>query len=162
MPWSVDRPCFLSMGSVTSFRPQARALLNFILVPIINVNIITVIQGTTPSEIRGRVFGLVSTLALGLIPIAQGLSGFAIDAIDQKVSTIYIVAGPLTTLLICISLISPAPTKSGHPVPGAPASSMLLQMTRTRQCFDMVFDRVSAGTRYLLYFCNSHPATFTA
>jgi MFS transporter, DHA3 family, macrolide efflux protein len=70
-----------------------------ILVPLVNLNIITVIQGTTPSEIRGRVVGILGTLVLGLMPVAQGLSGFLIDALDQQVAVIYAAVGLVSMLL---------------------------------------------------------------
>jgi len=73
------------------------------LLPLVNVNIITVIQGTTPSEIRGRVVGLLSTMALGLIPISQGLSGLLIDAVDQQVPVIYLTVGATSVLFICVA-----------------------------------------------------------
>jgi MFS transporter, DHA3 family, macrolide efflux protein len=71
-----------------------------LLVPLVNVNIITVIQGTTPSELRGRVVGILSTLVVGLMPIAQGLSGLLIDALDKQVAVIYSAVGLVSMLLI--------------------------------------------------------------
>ena len=70
------------------------------LLPVINVNVISVLQGTTPSEIRGRVMGVMSTLALGLIPIAQGLSGLVIDLVDQQVPLIYKSVGLVFAVLV--------------------------------------------------------------
>ena len=71
------------------------------LFPVVNVHIVTVIQGATPSAIRGRVVGLLGTLVLGLVPIAQGLSGLMIDAVNKQVAEIYCGVG-----LICIALIA--------------------------------------------------------
>jgi MFS transporter, DHA3 family, macrolide efflux protein len=70
------------------------------LVPLVNVNIMTVIQGTTPSAVRGRVMGILGTLVLGLMPIAQGLSGFLIDALDKRVVAIYSGVGLAMVLFI--------------------------------------------------------------
>jgi hypothetical protein len=79
------------------------ALFGF-LVPLVNVNIIKVIQGTTPSEIRGRVLGILGTLVLGLMPIAQGLSGLLIDVLDKQVAVIYSAVGLACVLLISLAL----------------------------------------------------------
>ena len=83
--------------------PQVSLLLLMLfglLVPLVNINITTVIQGTTPSEIRGRVLGILSTLVLGLVPVAQGLSGLLIDALDKRVAVIYSSVGMASMLLI--------------------------------------------------------------
>ncbi len=69
-------------------------------IPFVNVNIITVIQGATPAPMRGRVVGLLGTLALGLIPIARGLSGLLIDAVAQHVPVIYTSVGLISMAFI--------------------------------------------------------------
>ena len=65
----------------------------------ITVNITTVLQLSTPSEIRGRVFGLLGMVAGGLTPIAMGLSGIIADALDQNIPLIYAVSGGIMVLL---------------------------------------------------------------
>ena len=72
------------------------------LIPLINVNIISVMQGTTPSEIRGRVMGVMGTVLLGLIPFSQGLSGLLIDAVNQQVPLIYTAVGGLFIGLVLL------------------------------------------------------------
>ncbi len=64
----------------------------------INISIITILQLSTPSEIRGRVFGLLSTLSAGLIPISMGLTGVVADLLHQNVPLILISTGVLGTL----------------------------------------------------------------
>ncbi|MBK7141170.1 MAG: MFS transporter [bacterium] len=59
----------------------------------ININIATILQATTPSEIRGRVFGLLITLSTGLTPIAMGLAGIVADLVDQNIPAIFIGCG---------------------------------------------------------------------
>jgi len=70
--------CFLLIGAFTG---------------VVNINIMTTLQLTTPSEIRGRVFGLLGTLSSGLTPIGMGLAGLITDAIDHNVPLIYIISG---------------------------------------------------------------------
>lgn len=53
--------------------------------PIINVTAMSVIQGTTPPEMLGRVLAVLISIAMGLTPLAMGLTGFVIDGIDQQV-----------------------------------------------------------------------------
>lgn len=65
----------------------------------LNINIATIVQLTTPTEIRGRVFSLLSMVTGGLAPLAMGLSGIVADLVDQNVPLIYIVCGGITAVL---------------------------------------------------------------
>ena len=55
--------------------------------------ITSVIQLSTPTEIRGRVFGLLGTLSAGLMPISLGLAGVIADALDRNIPLIYVASG---------------------------------------------------------------------
>ncbi len=91
---------FMSIGLATD--PKT-ALVLFVLLGLtngmVNINIATVIQLTTPSEIRGRVMGLLGTLGGGLTPIAMGLAGVVADLVDQNIPLIIIVCGASATVL---------------------------------------------------------------
>ena len=93
----------LLFGGLGLVRTPPAALLILILVGTlngyININIATIMQLTTPSEIRGRVFGLMGTLAGGLAPIAMGLTGTITDLVDQNVPLIYVACGCITAAL---------------------------------------------------------------
>lgn len=90
-----------------AFMKTAMASL-FIWVPIgilngfTNINIMTILQTSTPSEIRGRVFGLLGTLSQGLTPIAMGLSGVVADLLDQNVPLVFMICGGIATLISII------------------------------------------------------------
>ncbi len=86
----------------------ALMLLTGVLNGYININIATILQLTTPSEIRGRVFGLLGTLAGGLAPIAMGLSGVVADLLDRNVPLIYVVCGGITAALSILVSTGPA------------------------------------------------------
>lgn len=75
--------------------PLSVALMLFfgILAGAININIVTVLQLTTPSEIRGRVFGLLGTIVGGLMPIGMGLAGVVADLLDNNITLIFIICG---------------------------------------------------------------------
>jgi len=60
---------------------------------IVGVLITSVIQLSTPTEIRGRVFGLLGTLSMGLAPISLGLAGIIADMLDRNIPLIYMVSG---------------------------------------------------------------------
>jgi len=47
------------------------------------------LQVTTPSEIRGRLFGVLGTLNGALAPIAIALAGVIADALDKNIPVIY-------------------------------------------------------------------------
>ena len=72
-------------------------------ISFVSIVAITVLQIVTPSQMRGRVFGLLGTLTQALSPIAIGLSGLIADWTDQNISLIYIFCGSLS-LLMALSL----------------------------------------------------------
>jgi MFS family permease len=55
------------------------------------VGAITVLQLSTPEEMRGRVFGVLHTLVLGMAPIAMGLTGVVADLVDHDSRLIFTV-----------------------------------------------------------------------
>ena len=59
----------------------------------ISVNVITLIQATTPSKIRGRVFGVISTIAGSIAPLGMALSGVVADLIDHNAPVIFFASG---------------------------------------------------------------------
>ncbi len=73
----------------------------------IAVNITTVLQLSTPSEVRGRVFGLLGMVAGSLTPIAMGLSGVVADAVDQNIPLIYAVSGVIMVILSMLVAMFP-------------------------------------------------------
>jgi MFS family permease len=85
----------------TSNRWMAAGLFTLFgaLTGVVNINIMTILQVTTASEIRGRVFGLLGTLAMGLAPLSMGLTGVIADLLDQNIPLIYLCSGILTTLV---------------------------------------------------------------
>jgi MFS family permease len=89
-----------ALGLITA-RFVALVLMFFIGIMngIFNVNVTTILQVSTPSGIRGRVFGLLSTLANGLSPIAMALSGVVADLVNQNVPVIYVTCGAITATL---------------------------------------------------------------
>ncbi|MDY7076348.1 MAG: MFS transporter [Chloroflexota bacterium] len=71
----------------------------------VTVNITTIVQITTPGEIRGRVFGLLAAISGSLTPIAMGLAGVVADLVNQNIPLIYVSCGAIMTLLsVLVSL----------------------------------------------------------
>ncbi len=69
------------------------------------VYVTTILQLTTPGDIRGRVFGLLGTLAGALTPLAMGAAGIIADLTGQNIPLIYIVSGTMAALLaVLVSL----------------------------------------------------------
>jgi len=66
----------------------------------INVQFATMTQLSTPPELRGRVLGLINTMAGGLIPIGMALGGFAGDLTNKNVQLVCAVCGTLSILTI--------------------------------------------------------------
>lgn len=71
-----------------------------------HINIYTLLQIAIPSEMRGRVFGLLLTLSGGLAPISMGLSGVIADLVNQNIPLIYAVSGIITLFLSIITSFS--------------------------------------------------------
>jgi hypothetical protein len=69
----------------------------------INVNVLTILQITTPSEIRGRVFGLLTTISACLVPIGVGMAGAAASLIGKNISSIYLACGACLALVTLIA-----------------------------------------------------------
>ncbi len=67
---------------------------------IVNIGIATTLQLTTPSEIRGRVFGLLGTLSGGLMPIGMGLAGVIVDIAGRDIPLILRVCGGAAALVM--------------------------------------------------------------
>jgi MFS transporter, DHA3 family, macrolide efflux protein len=63
------------------------------------LRLLTTLQLATPSEIRGRVFGLLMTITRGLTPVAMGLTGLIADLTHRNIPAIYLVCGIAATLL---------------------------------------------------------------
>ena len=53
----------------------------------------TLMQATTPDELRGRVMSVMMTLIMGTMPIAMGLAGVLADAVDQNVPLLFVGGG---------------------------------------------------------------------
>jgi MFS family permease len=71
---------------------------------LVGILTVSVVQMATPSEMRGRVFGLLATLTQGLSPIALGLSGFVADQLGpSQIGWIYTISGGIA-LAIAIAL----------------------------------------------------------
>lgn len=81
----------------------ALVLLGGALSGFVTINVTTLLQITTPSEVRGRVFGLLAAISGALTPLAMGLGGVAADLTQQNIPLIYLICGlaaaALTTLI---------------------------------------------------------------
>lgn len=67
----------------------------------VQIIITSIMQSTTPSEIRGRVFGFLGTLGASLSPVAMGLAGVIADITNKNIPLIY---GSCSLIMIVISL----------------------------------------------------------
>ena len=69
------------------------------------VNITSIMQITTPSEIRGRVFGVITTITGSIAPLGMGLGGVVADLLDQNIPLIFVISGTIIfALTVLVSL----------------------------------------------------------
>jgi len=91
-------------------RPQAALALvasGGLLQGFIQINLLTLLQTTTPSELRGRVFGLWATLGGSLTPVGMAVAGVVADLTGQDIPRIYLACGGLQVLLTALAARSP-------------------------------------------------------
>ncbi len=67
---------------------------------VVNVNLMAIAQASTPTELRGRVMGLMAALGGGLAPIGMGLGGIMGDLTGKNVPLVYGICGALTVIVI--------------------------------------------------------------
>lgn len=64
-----------------------------------NIVVMTLIQVTTPESLRGRMFGLLNTLVMGLSPISMGITGVVADLMNQDVALLFVICGAILVVL---------------------------------------------------------------
>lgn len=72
----------------------------------LNINIITILQTSVFSEIRGRIFGVLTTITSGLVPLSMVLAGIAADLLNHNIPLIYAICGIITVILSILSASS--------------------------------------------------------
>lgn len=101
----------LSFGALGLLADTRQALVTLLVVGVLNgyVNIFlsTIMQLTTPSEIRGRVFALLGTVASGLTPIAMALTGVVADMTGQDIRAIYVACGAFAAIMAIVLVFDP-------------------------------------------------------
>ncbi len=71
------------------------------------VNIITALQLKINPDMRGRVFGVLNSISIGLAPVAMALAGIAADILNKNIPPIFIFCGVFTFLTCLFSVLSP-------------------------------------------------------
>jgi len=74
---------------------------------IIDVYVTTIVQASTPGEIRGRVFGLLATIAGSTTPIATGLAGVVADLTGHNIPLIYVMSGGAMAAISAVAWLRP-------------------------------------------------------
>lgn len=92
--FGLSRRPFLSLGMM---------IMAGILGGIYNVAAMTLIQLSTPADFRGRMFGLLHTVVMGLSPISMGLAGVVADILDQNVALMFVVCGLMITAISIVT-----------------------------------------------------------
>jgi MFS transporter, DHA3 family, macrolide efflux protein len=73
---------------------------------IFNVHFISLLQLSTPPELRGRVQGLATTISAAVMPLGMAVSGLLFDALGKSVPLMFSVASGLTVAMSLLGLLS--------------------------------------------------------
>ena len=94
----------LLLGSLGMVRSPWLALLLLLLTGIcegvIGIKTTTLIQATTPSEMRGRVFALLGTLTAAIMSIGFGVAGIVADLADQNIPLVFLLSSGIAAVII--------------------------------------------------------------
>ncbi|HXO40716.1 MAG TPA: MFS transporter [Thermoanaerobaculia bacterium] len=71
---------------------------------LINVNLLTLLQSSSPPELRGRVMGLWAALGNGVAPLGMALGGLAGDLTGKNIPLVFTACGALTLSVIAVTL----------------------------------------------------------
>lgn len=72
----------------------------------IMVSIVTILQITTPTNIRGRVFGALTMISASTTPLGMGLGGVIADLTDKNIPLIYITCGAIMVTWIILNSLN--------------------------------------------------------
>ncbi len=81
---------------------MALAAIGGITDSFVSINIMSIIQVTVPSELRGRVLSLLTTITASIVPVGMGLSGIIADATGQNIPAIYMATGLIIAGLVIL------------------------------------------------------------
>jgi MFS family permease len=82
------------------------ALMGAIMIGFTIINILTILQISTPSEIRGRVFGFLHALSGSTMPLGMGLGGVVFDLTGQDIPLIYVSCGGIMAFVSIMASMS--------------------------------------------------------
>ena len=66
----------------------------------VEVYLVSVIQSTTSSENRGRIFGVLGTISASLAPLGMAVGGVVFDGIGQNIVLMFLGCGIIMTVMI--------------------------------------------------------------
>jgi MFS family permease len=100
-------------------------------VGLVNVHVMTIMQAATPSELRGRVMGLLGTLAGAVVPLGMAVGGIVGDLTGKNVPLIYACCGAASFLFTTVTLrrfgtqefLAREDAASPQPLPASPQVS---------------------------------------
>lgn len=91
---------FWALTAMAPFTPVAAAMfINSLAIAPLGPLLITILQERIPSELRGRVFGVMTAMMFAASPLGLLIAGVGIDAVGLRVTLLLTTSG---YLLICV------------------------------------------------------------
>jgi len=98
----VEAVGYMALGYASPFLVLACAPIIGAAGGLLSIIVVTVVQLSTPADLRGRVFAMLGTLAASMSPLAAGLTGVIADLTGQNIPVIFLGCGVLLLIVAVV------------------------------------------------------------
>lgn len=98
----VEAVGYMALGYAAPFLVLACAPIIGAAGGVLSIIVVTVVQLSTPADLRGRVFAVLGTLAASISPLAAGLTGALADMTGQNIPVIFFGCGVLLVIVAVV------------------------------------------------------------
>jgi Na+/melibiose symporter and related transporters len=98
----VEAVGYMALGYASPFLVLACAPVIGATGGLLSIIVVTLVQLSTPADLRGRVFAMLGTLAASISPLAAGLTGVIADLTGQNIPVIFLGCGVLLLIVAVV------------------------------------------------------------